>query len=103
MIKLSVFYPNQEGKRFDIVYYSKTHMALVQRLCGTALKGVAVEHGISGMASDSPPPFVAMGHLYFESVEAFRASFGPHTNEIVGDLPNFTDIQPSIQLSEVTL
>jgi uncharacterized protein (TIGR02118 family) len=103
VIKVSVFYANGEGKRFDIAYYCERHMKLVQRLCGSALKGTAVEHGMSGMAPGSAAPFLAMGHLYFETVAAFQASFGPHVNEIVGDVPNYTNIEPTIQVSEVKM
>ena len=103
MIKVSVFYPSGDGKKFDIGYYCEKHMTLVQRLCGAALKGMAVEHGISGMSAGSPAPFLAMGHLYFDSVDAFNASFGPHLNEIVGDIPNYTNVQPTIQISEVKI
>ena len=44
-----------------------------------------------------------MGHLLFESAEAFQQSFGPHAEAILGDIPNFTNTQPTIQLSEVKL
>lgn len=103
MIKVSVFYPNDDGKHFDIAYYCEQHMPLVQKLCGPALKGMAVEHGVSGMATGSPAPFLAMGHLYFESVDMFQQSFGPHLNEIVRDVPNYTNIEPTIQISEVKI
>ena len=103
MIKVSVFYANGEGKRFDVAYYCEKHMTLVQRLCGPALQGMAVEQGLSGMASGSAAPFVAMGHLYFETVAAFETSFVPHLNEIVSDVPNYTNIEPTIQISEVRL
>jgi uncharacterized protein (TIGR02118 family) len=55
------------------------------------------------MAPGSTPQSIAMGHLYFESLEVFQASFGPHTDEIVADVPNYTNIQPAVQLSEVKL
>ena len=103
MIKVSVFYANGEGKRFDIAYYCEKHMLLVQHLCGSALKGMAVEHGMSGMAPGSAAPFLAMGHLYFETVDAFRASFGTHLNEIVSDVRNYTNIEPTIQISDVKM
>ena len=103
MIKVSVFYANGEGKHFDIAYYCEKHMTLVQRRCGPALKKMAVEQGISGMAPGSAAPFLAMGHLYFETLDAFQSSFGPHLNEIVSDVPNYTNIEPSIQISEVKL
>jgi len=103
MIRVTVVYPNSKHSRFDIAYYCKTHIPLVQRLLGAALKGVAVEHGIGGGTPGSPAPYLAIGQLQFDSVEAFQASFGPHPQEIMADVANYTNIQPVIQLSEVKL
>jgi len=103
MIKLTVVYPNSARSYFDIRYYCDTHIPLVGRLLGPALKGVAVEHGIAGAAPGSPAPFLAIGQLQFDSVEAFQSTFGPHSQEIMSDVPNYTDIQPVIQISEVKL
>ena len=103
MIKLSVLYPDGAGKKFDIDYYCNRHIPMVREKLGAAVKGAAVEHGLSGGAPGSRPAYVAMGHLYFDSVEAFQAAFGPHAPAIMADIPNYTDIEPVIQLSEVKL
>ncbi len=103
MIKVSVLYPNEEGKRFDMEYYCNKHIPLVQGKVGAVLRGVAVEQGLSGMDPGSRALYIAMGHLYFDSVEDFQASFGPHAPEIMADIPNYTDIQPVIQISEVKI
>jgi uncharacterized protein (TIGR02118 family) len=103
MIKLSVLYPNEEGKSFDMGYYCDKHIPMVKQKLGAACKGVAVEQGLGGGQPGSPPTYIAMGHLYFDSVEAFQAAFGPHTKEIMGDIPNYTTIQPTIQISEVKI
>lgn len=103
MIQISVLYPNDEGSKFDFSYYCEKHMPLVKRLLGSALKGIAVEQGISGQPAGSKPPYLALGHLRFESVEAYEASFGPHAHEIVGDIPNYTNTQPIIQVSQIRL
>ncbi len=103
MIKVSVFYPNQEGGRFDMDYYRDRHMPLVQNRIGAACKGIAVEHGLAGPAPGSKPAFIAMGHIYFDSVEAFQAAFIAHSAEFMADVPNYTNIQPSIQISEVVI
>ena len=103
MIKVSVLYPNLEGSRFDMDYYCNTHIPLVQNKLGTAVKGVAVEQGLSGAAPGSRATYVALGHLLFDSVEAFHAAFGPHAVEIRADIPNYTDIEPMIQISEVKI
>ena len=101
MIKVSVMYPNGEGKTFDMDYYTKTHIPLVSGLLGDAIKGAAIENGLGGGAPDSPAPYLAMGHLYFDTMEDFGNSFGPNADEIMADLPNFTNSEPTIQISEV--
>ena len=103
MIKVTVVYPNSSGSHFDIRYYCNTHIPLVQRLVGSALKGVAVEHGIAGAAPGSPAPYLAIGQLQFDCVEAFQSAFGAHEKEIMSDVPNYTNIEPVIQISEVKL
>ncbi|MGB8474480.1 MAG: EthD family reductase [Candidatus Acidiferrum sp.] len=103
MIQVSVLYPNGEGSKFDISYYCEKHIPMVKQLLGKTLKHVAVEHGLGGMEPGSRASYLAMGHMQFESVEAFQASFGPHAQQIVGDIPNYTNTQPIIQVSEVKI
>ena len=103
MIKVSVMYPNDEGSRFDIDDYCGRHMALVREKLGTACTRIAVDHGLGGGAPGSRPTYVAIGHLYFESLDVFQAAFGPHADAIMADLANFTNNQPTIQISDVRM
>jgi uncharacterized protein (TIGR02118 family) len=103
MIKVSVLYPNHEGSKFDMTYYCENHIPMVQQKLGTACKGVAVEQGLSGAAPGSRAAYAAMGHLYFDSAEAFQTAFAPHAAAIMADIPNYTDLQPTIQISEVKI
>ena len=103
MIKVTVLYPNGEGNIFDMKYYLANHIPLVRRLSGAALKKVEVEEGIAGLAAGTPPAYLAMGHLFFESIAAFQSAFELHAAEIMGDIPNYTNTQPTIQISDVKL
>lgn len=103
MIKVSVLYPNALGVRFDMAYYCHQHMAIVRDCLGSACKGIAVDTGLASGTPGQAAPFIAMGHLYFDSLEAFQQSFAPHAEKIMGDLSNFTDSQPLVQISEITL
>ncbi|MDF1697651.1 MAG: EthD family reductase [Saprospiraceae bacterium] len=103
MTKVSVMYANGEGKIFDMDYYLNTHMPLVGKLLGDKLKSSSVDKGVGSAAPGSAAPYVCMGVMYFDSVEDFGAAFGPHATEILGDLPNFTNIEPEVQISEVVL
>src|SRR5688572_33121589 len=99
MIKVSVLYPRDAGSTFNMDYYLNRHIPMVQAKLGTACKSADVEEGLGGATPGSPPAFSAMGHLYFDSVEAFEAAFGPHADAIMADIPNYTNVQPTIQVS----
>ncbi|MCB1906447.1 MAG: EthD family reductase [Rhodocyclaceae bacterium] len=101
MIKVSVFYPNKPGARFDFDYYTATHLPLVRDKLGGACEGIAADKGIAGGSPDAAAPYIAIAHLYFESVDAFNQAFGPVASDILGDIPNYTDLQPELQISEV--
>lgn len=101
MIKVSVLYPAGADSAFDLDYYRTTHMPMVARLCGPALKGYTVDKGVAGGTPGSQAPYVAAGHLHFESVEAFEKSFGPNAREIMADIPNYTKIAPVMQIAEI--
>jgi uncharacterized protein (TIGR02118 family) len=103
MIKVSVFYPHQPGAKFDMAYYCDHHIPMVRRLLGSAVKNAAVEQGLSGGTPGAPPLYVALGHMYFDSVPAFVEAWTPHAAEILADIPTYTNLQPSIQISEVKL
>lgn len=100
MIKVSVMYPQRDGARFDIDYYCNRHMALVRQLLGTSVKGMAVDQGIG---DPQQAPYVAIGHLWFDSVEAVQAALAEHGPALMADVPNYTNVQPVIQVSEVRM
>ncbi len=101
MIKVTILYPNSEGKTFDMDYYTNKHMPMVAKLLGDSLKLYAIDKGLSGRTPNDPVPYQAIGYLYFEKLSAYQNSFGPNAKEIVNDIPNYTNIQPTLQISEV--
>ena len=103
MIRVSVLYQNKAGTHFDMDYYCTKHIPMLRGLLGAALLHVAVDEGIGGAAPGSAAPFLALGHLSFESVEAFQKAFTPHIAQIQGDVQKYTDSQPTIQISNVKI
>ncbi len=103
MVKVSVLYPYKEGSRFDMDYYLKSHIPMVQKKLGAACKQIAVEQGLSGAMPGTKPAFSVTAHMLFDNLGAFQAAFAPHAAEIQGDIPNYTQEQPIIQISEVKL
>ncbi len=103
MIKVSVMYPNQPGARFDHEYYRDKHMPLLKARMGDTCKFYTVDKGLSGREPGTPPAYVAMCHIYCDSVQAYENGLGPHAQEIRADLANYTNLKPVIQISEVVV
>lgn len=103
MIKVSVMYPYAAGARFDHDYYRDKHLPMVKSKMGESCKHYTIDKGLAGGTPGAAPTYVGMCHLFCESVDAFQAGFGPHVAEIMADIPNYTDLTPTIQISEVVV
>ena len=103
MIKVSVLYPHDSAKKFDFEYVVNTHLPMVGRLLGPmGLQSSGMDKGISAADPNAPPPFAAINHLIFNTVEEVHQAFITHGSEIMSDVKNYTDITPQIQISEVS-
>jgi uncharacterized protein (TIGR02118 family) len=105
MIKVSIMYPNMKNGRFDMDYYLNVHMPLsIERLSSASgFRSVSVERGLGDGTPGSKPHFVALCHYIFVSLEDFLAAFTPHAAVLQGDMPNYTDLEPVIQVSAVEI
>lgn len=103
MVRVSIFYPSKPGARFDVDYYLNTHMPLAIGTLGSAIKAVSVEIGLISGQPDQPPPFTAICAFTCDTVADFTAAFLPNADVLQGDIPNYTDIAPIIQVSEIRL
>src|SRR6201982_1013347 len=103
MIEVTVAYPAGQGRTFNMDYYLKTHIPLFQKRMGAAMKTIRVSRGIGGSTPRSPAAFVAVVHATFDSSHVFAHAFSPHAAELQGDAPNYTNIQPVVQISEVLM
>ena len=101
MIKVSIMYPNTEDGTFNMEYYKKNHMPMLKELFGDVLKHYAIESGISGRTAEEPATYLAVGHLYLNTLEDYQKSFGKHAETILNDIPNYTNIKPVVQISKV--
>ena len=57
MIKVSIYYPNKEGGKFDMDYYLHTHMPMSIAKQGSALKSASIDIRING------GPGLTLSHL----------------------------------------
>ena len=102
MIRVTVLYPNTPGAKFDFDYYINKHMKLVKEKFGPmGLVKTEVDKGVSGMGAGTPPPYVNLGYMVFNSIEDLVKANEAHGGELGADVPNFTNIEPQFQISEI--
>jgi uncharacterized protein (TIGR02118 family) len=101
MIKVAILYANGEGKTFDMDYYSTKHMPLAASLFGESLVTMSIDKGLASTTPGAPVPYLAIGYFYFENMDSMKGAMGPNSEKLRADVPNYTNIQPVIQVSEV--
>lgn len=102
MIRLSVYYPNGPDAKFDFDYYLGKHAELLRtRLSAAGMENVVVEKGVGGAQPGMPAPFVCVFHAAFRDPAKFGELMGAHAADIMADVPNYTNIAPTVQLGEI--
>lgn len=100
MYSVSVVYPSEEGGTFDFNYFAQNHVPIVAAHLGANLVKAEVRKGVASV-DGSAPAFVCLANFWINSIEEFQSVLASHGKEILGDIPNFTNIQPTIQVDEV--
>ena len=100
MFCVSIAYSNQEGGKFDFAYYTKQHIPMVTRFLGSNAIRSEVRKGVSA-PDGSAAAFICLANFWVKSVEEFQATLAKHGAEIMGDVPNYTNLQPILQVDEV--
>jgi uncharacterized protein (TIGR02118 family) len=101
MIRVSVCYPNDPNVKFDMDYYVNKHLAMVsQKLTPLGLVRHEADRGVASAQPGAPAPFVAIGYMYFNNMQDFQKCMAPAA-EMMADIPNFTNVQPQVQISEI--
>ncbi len=103
MVRLTAIYPNTPGGKFDFDYYASVHMPMVKdRMAVFGVRGIEITRGMSTLDGE-PAPYICIGTADFANAEDLKRGMETHAEEILADIPNYTDIEPAIQISEVLL
>jgi uncharacterized protein (TIGR02118 family) len=100
MIRLSVMYPATPGSRFDWSYYLGPHLELSRRLLNPrGLVRTEIDRGIGGFPPGAPPPYHAVGHLFFRTMAEMErpAATAADSSRTRATIP----MPPVVQISEV--
>jgi uncharacterized protein (TIGR02118 family) len=100
MFCASVAYPMQQDATFDFDYFAHQHAPLFAHYLGDNCVRFEV-HKILALPGAPSPRFLGIAYFWVKSGEEFGARLAQYNNEIYSDIPNFTNIEPIRQWSEV--
>ena len=105
MIRVTALWPRTNDSHFDMEYYLTKHVPMTKaRLESAGFPVVAeVDEGLGSLTPGEPPAYAAIGTLLFETMEDLQTGLAAHAAEILADIPNFTNVQPVIQIGSVVL
>jgi uncharacterized protein (TIGR02118 family) len=102
MIRVSVMYANDPDAQFDHEYYATKHCPMVaEKLKSFGCQRVEIDKGLGGATPKAEAPFVAVGHIIMDSLEGFQTGMKEHGQEIMADVPNYTNLTPQVQISKM--
>lgn len=102
MIRLSVMYPATPGSRFDWDYYLGPHLELAHRLLTPrGLVRTEIDRGLAGLPPGAPPPYHAIGHLFFRTREEMESALMATATDFIADERNYASAGSVVQISEV--
>ncbi len=93
MISVHILYPKTDDSTFDMDYYTSTHMPMLADALGDACTGWG--------ASSTGGKWAAIGWANVSSKDAFDAAMAEHGAKIMGDVANYTNVQPEMLIGEV--
>jgi uncharacterized protein (TIGR02118 family) len=101
MIRVTVLYPAKDGETFNYDYYFNDHHKLLVSLWKPeGMVSCEFDKGLSDPAGGKAP-YLAIAYLKFNSVEDLQKALAKHGAEVMGDVPNYTKIEPIMQVNEV--
>jgi uncharacterized protein (TIGR02118 family) len=101
MIRVTISYPAQDGARFDFDYYQSKHAELVKaQLAPHGMQDLEINQPLSDGAGKAPP-VVALASMLYKDMASFKAAMAAGGKAIAIDTPNYTDIKPTVLISQV--
>lgn len=100
MYCVTVLYPNQADGHFDFTYYRDKHLPMMLEMLGDNVVSMQLRRGMHAV-DGSPAPYLCLLNTHIRSPEQFAQVMTDNSTRVLGDIPNYTNLQPIIQIDEV--
>ena len=95
-------YPTGPGSTFNWNYYLAPHLALARKLLSPfGLLRIEIDRGLGGFPPGTPPPFHAIGHLFFPSMTELERAMAETSAQLIADQRKYFNGDSLVQVNEV--
>ena len=94
MNSVLIIYPKTDDSTFDMAYYKDNHMPMFAEALGDTCKGW-------GIIETHGDKYHCVAWANVESMEAFGAAMNENGAKVLGDVPNYTNVQPEMITGDV--
>jgi len=95
-----MIYPNKDGATFNFDYYLNRHIPRARKLVPD--RGTEIRRGVLS-PNGNAVPYLCLCRFWINSEEEYQTAWSKHGKELTADIPNFTNVQPVVQIDEVLL
>ena len=99
--QITVLYPNESDATFNLDYYIKSHMPMVQEQFGPyGFEGYQVLKLVGTPDPSQPSPYTIQATLNFKSQQDFEEALKNTAEKVLGDVPNFSNKGPVLMIGD---
>ena len=104
MFRVVLLYPKSDDSHFDTDYYLSNHIPRIREIFkDLGLVKIEVDVGIASATPGQPPPYASISYFTFQNLEGFQSGMASQGGWIMGDIINYTNVQPQIQINQVVV
>lgn len=104
MFAVVMLYPQTSDSHFNFDYYISTHLPRIREIFkDLGLVRAEIQAGIASAMPGSESPYSCICTFTFETLEGYGQGFAQEGAWIMGDIHNYTNVQPLIQISNIMI
>ena len=104
MVRVVILYPKTADSHFDMNYYLKTHITHIREIFkDLGLVKIEIDEGVASAMPGQPIPYASISYFTFKDPDGFQKGFATSGAWIMGDIANYTNVQPLIQIDRIVV
>jgi uncharacterized protein (TIGR02118 family) len=101
-VTFMAMYPNTPNTEFDFEYYTKQHIPMAKKLWANKLLNVqVVKNARLSESHNKKSDYLVIATFEVTNMEDLHNLIKNHSEQLSNDFPNYTNVKPIIQISEV--